>query len=253
MQRLTSIGLAIASLWLGLAAPAVHADEGDVGAVAIKGVDPRIYLRAMRPEPHALLELKRSPVDVSVAILEGHAARYLADMRAYPRDLKPGEIELLREDETRALVEGALAAVAAKRHPRAKLLIEAWLEDSDARVRAAAAERYGEAGGELKALVALAHDADPRVRVGACMGLGKLRTEAGVEALAQLARDGRDVERQIAAVRAIGLAGATPPGGSYDVAAHQAVASKARLALVMLEPANADVKAALDQAVDRLD
>ena len=248
MTRLLWIGCAL----LGLASFAARADEGTVSAVALKGVDPRIYLRALRPEPHALLELKRSPVDVSVAILEGHAARYQADLRAYPRNLAPAEIELLREEETRALVEGALAAVASKHHPRAKALIEAWLEDGDARVRAAAAERYGEVGGEPKTLVAMTRDEDVRVRVGACLGLGKLRTEAAVDALALLARDDKDVERQVAAVRAIGLAGTVAPSGSVDPTAQQAVASKARLALVVLEPSDPSVRAALDEVVARL-
>lgn len=248
MKRLVWLGCAL----LSLASLDARADEGTVGTVSIKGVDPRIYLRAMRPEPHALLELKRLPVDVSVAILEGHAARYLADVRAYPRNLAAVEIELLREDETRALVEGALAAVAAKHHPRARALIETWLEDGDARVRAAAAERYGEAGGEIKTLMGMAEDPDPRVRVGACMGLGKLRSVDGVDALALLARDGKDVERQVAAVRAIGIAGTTPPSGDVDLAAQQAVASKARLALVVLEPAHPAVQAALDDVVARL-
>jgi HEAT repeat protein len=247
MKRWVWIGCAA----LGLVTQAARADEGSVTPVAIAGIDPRIYLRAMRPEPHALLELKRLPVDVSVAILEGHAARYLTDVRAYPKDLAQVEIELLREDETRALVEGALAAVASKHHPRATPLIEAWLADNDARVRAAAAERYGEVGGELKALLTLADDVDPRVRAGACLGMGKLRTEAAVDALAQLARDDKDVGRQIAAVRGIGLAGTAPANGTFDEGVAQAVASKARLALVVLEPTEPAVQAAVDEAVAR--
>lgn len=247
MQRLTVIGLFALTL-----APAAFGDEGTVSAVAIQGIDPRIYLRALRPEPRALLELKRLPVDHSVAILEGHADRYLADLRSYPRDLAPVEIELLREDETRALVEGALAAVAAKRHPRAAALIERWLDHDDARVRAAAAERFGEAGGSLKVLRELTDDVDPRVRAGACLGIGKLRSEAAVDALAQLVRDERDIERQVVALRGIGLAATPPPGGAVDAAVQQAVASKARLALVVLEPVNPAVRAALDEVLGRL-
>jgi len=90
------------------------------------------------------------------------------------------------------------------------------------------------------------------VRVGACLGLGKLRTEAAVDALALLARDDKDVERQVAAVRAIGLAGTVAPSGSVDPSAQQAVASKARLALVVLEPSDPAVRAALDEVVARL-
>ncbi|OGQ10529.1 MAG: hypothetical protein A2138_02515 [Deltaproteobacteria bacterium RBG_16_71_12] len=247
MQRLTILALML----LGVQSAAL-ADDGAVAPVAIQGVDPRIYLRALRPEPRALLELKRLPVDVSVAILEGHAGRYLAEPRAYPRELAPVEIELLREDETRALVEGALAAVAAKRHPRAAALIERWLDHDDARVRAAAAERFGEAGGALKVLRELADDVDPRVRAGACLGIGKLRSEAAVDALAELVRDARDAERQVVALRAIGLAATPPPGGAADPAAQQAVASKARLALVVIEPESPAVRAALDEVVARL-
>ncbi len=248
MRRLAFLGLVL----LGCVSGSLVADEGSVSSASIQGVDPRIYLRALRPEPRALLELKRLPVDVSVAILEGHAERYLADLRAYPRDLAPVEIELLREDETRALVEGALAAVATKHHPRAASLIAGWLDHEDARVRAAAAERYGEVGGEVKVLRELADDVDPRVRAGACLGLGKLRSEAGVDALVLLVRDDRDVERQIVALRAIGLAGTAPPAGAPDTPTQQAVASKARLALVVLEPASAAVRAALDDVVERL-
>ncbi|MCC7074331.1 MAG: HEAT repeat domain-containing protein [Deltaproteobacteria bacterium] len=251
MSRVLVIGLVL----LGVASSA-RADAGAVSAVSIQGVDPRIYLRALRPEPRALLELKRQPVDVSVAILEGHAERYLAEPSAYPRQLAPVEIELLREDETRALLEGALAAVAAKRHPRAAALIERWLDHDDARVRAAAAERFGEAGGSLAVVRELSDDPDPRVRVGACLGMGKLRSEAAVDALVQLVKDERDAERQVAALRAIGLATTAPPAGTSDPAlqqaAHQAVASKARLALVVLEPKSAAVRAALDDVLARL-
>lgn len=247
MRRLTITALVL----LGLS-PAAFADAGTVAAISIQGVDPRIYLRALRPEPRALLELKRLPVDVSVAILEGHADRYLAELRAYPRDLAPVEIELLREEETRALVEGALGAVAAKRHPRAAALIERWLDHDDARVRAAAAERFGEAGGALKVLRELVDDVDPRVRAAACLGIGKLRSEAAVDALAHLVRDHRDPELQVAALRGIGLAATPPPGGVAEPAAQQAVASKARLALVVLEPDSPAVRAALDEVVARL-
>ena len=248
MQRLVFLALVL----LGFASGSVRADEGSVSSVSIQGVDPRIYLRALRPEPRALLELKRLPVDVSVAILEGHAERYLADLRAYPRDLAPVEVELLREDETRALLEGALAAVATKHHPRAASLIAGWLDHEDARVRAAAAERFGEVGGEVKVLRELADDVDPRVRAGACLGLGKLRSEVGVDALVQLVRDERDVERQIVALRAIGLAATAAPAGATDAATHQVVASKARLALVVMEPASPAVRAALDEVGERL-
>lgn len=247
MSRALVIGLV---LW-GLASDA-HADAGAVTAVAIQGVDPRIYLRALRPEPRALLELKRLPVDVSVAILEGHAERYLAAPSAYPKHLAPVEIELLREDETRALLEGAVAAVAAKRHPRAAALIERWLDHDDARVRAAGAERFGEAGGSLAVLRDLADDVDPRVRAGACLGMGKLRSEAAVDALVQLVRDERDGERQVVALRAIGLATTAPPAGAVDPAVQQAVASKARLALVVLEPKTPALRAALDDVLARV-
>lgn len=235
----------------GAALPAA-ADEGSITPVSIAGIDPRIYLRSQKREPRAALELRRLPVDHAVAILEGNAERYLFDRKAYPLRLAPVELELLREEETRALVEGALAAVAARKHPRARALIEDWLLDDDIRVRAEAVERYGEVGGDTAVLAELATDPDPRVRTAACVGLGKLRSDAGIDALLKLARDGSDAERQAAAVRGLGVAASAPPQGAADPRAQQELATRVRLGLILVDSIDPGVSAALDDVTARL-
>lgn len=207
----------------------------------IPGVDPRVYLRARKPQPTATRDLAALPLEVSLTILREGPAAFLAELSAYPPSLTPPEVAALRAREARALTLGALAAVAAAGDalgPELALAALApHLASSEVEVRAEAALRLGQtrAPAAVGRLEALAHgDGDPDVRAAACAGLGQHRSAEALAALEPLVLDGTDAERQATAVRALGALGSrwawqargTSPEGERLRARAQALVSR---------------------------
>jgi hypothetical protein len=142
----------------------------------VSGVDPAVYLKARKPEPHAMRELKRLPVEMSVQILE---ARTLDAFLAteYPKGVNVAE---LRAKEERALIEGALASVAERKHQRAQEFVAKHLANPDPYIRAAAAQRSTDLA---KLMVIAERDADDGVRAAALIGIASLRNKDALNAL----------------------------------------------------------------------
>lgn len=252
LSALALVGVLVAAL----ASPVRAADEDAAAPAVVKGVDPRVYLKARRPAPHALRELKAAPLEVSLRILGQGPRTFLVDDRAYPRDLKEPERLRLRALEEQALLTGALAAVAEKNPPEAATLIAPFLKHADPRVRAEAAERLGQTHGDVvELLVEVARaDVDATVRGAACAGLGRHRSAAALAALAPFVveddkDDDRDSVRRVAALRALGVLGSSWAWRARgDVATGERLRAEARALLARVEgDVDADVMRAVDE------
>lgn len=174
-------------------------------AIALESVDPNVYLKTRLGKPNAMRELAAKPVELSVAILaHGPRDEMFAARSAYPAG---APIEELRALERRALVLAAIHVVAAKKPDGALRLLEGVVTGHrDAAVRAEAAEQLGELGdAALPLMMRAANDADASVREAAVVGMGRVRSGAGFDALASFARDGADARRQAAALRGLAV------------------------------------------------
>lgn len=193
------------------ARPVVERDHEARGAVSIAGVDPRVYLRARKAEPSAVRELRELPAEVAIRILTEGPDAFLADAAHYPAHLTVDEVARLRLLEIRALTRGAMAALVAHAGRSQPALVVAhlrpFLMHPDPTLRAEAAERLGQSGGDVVAMLAgLAwSDPEPQVRAAACAGLGQHRSAEAFAALEPLVLGGNDPNRQVAAVRALGV------------------------------------------------
>jgi HEAT repeat protein len=261
--------LLCAFVLLAGSAPA-GAAPATVDGVSLRGVDPRVYLKARRPVPLVLRELRALPAEVSVRILEGETAGFLAPDDAFPEALKEAEREALRALEERALVTGALAAIAEKDDRRAPALIARFLSHEDPLVRAEAAERLGQtsAPNVIERLVQVAwSDGDETVRGAACAGLGHQRSAAALEALTPFVLDdpaaapgaaagsqgfAKDGVRQVAAIRALATLGSAWAWEARgDIAQGARLRGAARALLERLRP-QGEAAIAADEVLARL-
>lgn len=252
LSALVLVPVLLAAVTTALPSPARAADEDTAAPASVKGVDPRVYLKARRPAPHAVRELKAAPLEVSLRILRQGPGAFLVDERAYPRHLKEVERLRLRTLEEQALLTGALAAVAEKNPPEATTLIAPFLKHADPRVRAEAAERLGQTRGDVvELLVEVARaDVDVTVRGAACAGLGRHRSAAALSALAPfVVEDDKDDDslRRVAAVRALGVLGSSWAWQARgDVATGERLRAEARALLARVQ-GDADVLRAVDE------
>jgi HEAT repeat protein len=171
----------------------------------VESVDPRIYLQTRAHEPNAVRELS-TKLDVAVVILrDGVSDAMLAPRAAYPAGAKDADVEAMRVVEARALMIGAIHAVAKHKPEGALALLDRAAHVGDAGVRAEAAEKLGELGDvAVPAIARAARDDDASVREAAMSGLGKVRSARALDALAPFVRDGSDARTQSAAIRAAG-------------------------------------------------
>jgi HEAT repeat protein len=224
----------------------------------VDGVDPRVYLKARKPVPHAIAELKKAPIDASLHILTDGPESFLADASAYPAHIDATARATLRVLERRALLIGAIHAVANKKPATAVRLLSSQLVARDALVRAEAADELGELTlleGGASVVPALADtamsDANARVREAACVGLAKVRTSAALVALTPFVLDESDAPRQRAAIRALAVLGSKWAWQARgDVAGgaairQEALALLARVGTAVPARAVADVEKAL--------
>lgn len=185
---------------------------------AVRGLDPAVYLERRRPAPEATRELLRRgealvPILQELALLgarEREATRRPRD--AYPAGLTDAQLAELERAEDRALLHGALHAIARAPHPTGRFLLESIARDParELATRQVAVRALGIRGGDgaLALLTELARDpsAAAPLREVACEALGARRTPAAVAALAALLGTG-DPAIIRAVVAAIGAAG----------------------------------------------
>lgn len=221
-------------------------------AAPVDGVDPRVYLKARKPVPSAIADLKLAPLDVSLRILKDGPEGFLVEDSAYPPALDHKAREELRVLERRALLVGALHAVADQKPTGVASLIAGQLAARDPLVRAEAADQLGELGDIDTVVTVLARvareDADVRVREAACVGLAKARSLNALSALAPFVLDSSDEARQRAAIRALPVLGSKWAWQARgDVAGGRAVRTEARALLAKVTGANLKVVADVEK------
>ena len=229
---------------------------------AIRGVDPRVYLKARKPVPAAIADLKAAPVELSRRIISDGPDGFLVGDDAYPAALAAEPRSALRALERRALVIGALHALALRKPVDAHDLIASQLAARDPLVRADAADQLGQLGqlGQLDnvdSIVTLLarvarEDQDVRVREAACVGLAKARSQASLLALASFVLDDSDELRQRAAIRALAVLGSRWAWQARgDVAGGAAIRQEARALLAKVEVVSKSETAQAVAAVER--
>ncbi len=184
---------------------AIAIAAASAAAEPLAGVDPRVYLRARKPVPEVVRELKHAKVDTAIRILTGDVSGLLAGDDAYPQAMKVDERQQLRFLERRALVIGAIHSIAFHKPPGALSLIQGQLTSPDSTIRAEAADQLGELGEPAIDSLSQAanHDSDIRVREAACVGLGRVHSDHAIIALTPFVLDSKDFDRQRAALRAL--------------------------------------------------
>jgi hypothetical protein len=195
-------------LALLVVAAGAQAAPGPYAHLKLKGIDPSVYLLKRNHKPDVSGELRRLPVDVSLAVLQDPGAFLVVEDGRYPVGLKPEERARLRSIEKRALVQGALTSLADRSDPRAFAVLQKHLGHDDVAVAALAAERMGEIddAGVVDVLAGLLKDPSTRldVRAGAAAGLGRHRSETSLEALLPALSSSNKPELRIAVIRALG-------------------------------------------------
>lgn len=226
---------------------------------AIRGVDPRVYLKARKPVPAAIADLKAAPVELSRRIISDGPDGFLVGDDAYPAALAAEPRSALRALERRALVIGALHALALRKPVDAHDLIASQLAARDPLVRADAADQLGQLGqlDNVDSIVTLLarvarEDQDVRVREAACVGLAKARSQASLLALASFVLDDSDELRQRAAIRALAVLGSRWAWQARgDVAGGAAIRQEARALLAKVEVVSKSETAQAVAAVER--
>jgi len=180
---------------------------------APKGLDPAIYLQNRRAIPLAGRELSHAEIHPAVLVesaLFPRAARVESPMPAHVDRARAGT---LRRQEARAFKDAIFMALAASRHASAApVLLEVGLHAADAVDRGAALALVGSLAADARvepALVSVVEDlgAPEDARVGAIVGLGKVRSTRATSLLAAVASLDENLAARRSAVGALGNAG----------------------------------------------
>lgn len=212
---------------------------------ALRGLNPRVYLRRRRPEPQVGREIRERFADAAPLLAEVYLKtrdRYpFAPPQHYPETLAAERLKELRSLEKKRLAEGLLVGIAASKHPASTPLLREILRSRErpAERRALAAVLLGRrdhtASGAARTASMLARLArqpgvPDTVRMAAVRSLGMLQRPEALDVLLALLQDpGADaLQRHI--VGALGLLGST----SYQATSAPAQeAMRARIAKVL--------------------
>jgi hypothetical protein len=240
------------------ASPAAQPDLDTSTRAALQTplLDPGVYLRSRLRAPHAKAALDAQPVSVSLAIVQHGPGIVQKAPRAAYAGLDDKAVRALQEQEDRALLLGAIGRVVVAKEPAALPALQALLSSSaEPAVRAEAAARLGELSPQAAVtttLLGVADDDSGVVREAAMAGLAAQRSDSSLNALLAFAVDGRDAVRQVAALRALPVAGSAWAWKAQgDVARGAAFRADALRALDSVN-GGGDVAAAVKDARARL-
>lgn len=209
------------------------------GLFALRGIDPRFYLRDRIQNPTVSAELRRMNLPAGALFelfLETFDDYPFAPAAAYPVHLDAAARTRLRIEERKALRQGLVDAIGATGHPVAPFLLADVVLDGNESIatRSIAAIALGATRGEkasgLLASVATTRG-DRALRSAAIAGLGEHKDDVSVDTLVALTRDAKlEPELRAAAITALGAVASKHTRRVVGVAR----ADRAALALVKL-------------------
>jgi hypothetical protein len=181
---------------------------------SLEGLDPNVYLQRRRPLPlvgRELIAAQVNPAALLEARLFGSVVR--GTPKAMPAHVAKTQVARLRADEERAFSDAVMMALAESGHPSAvPALVDASLHAPDVVARGAALALLGDLALDPRAestLLAVLEDtrAAEEARVGATVGLGKVRNTRTALVLASAAQLDENLAVRRSAVGALGNAG----------------------------------------------
>lgn len=194
---------------------AAHLDGENERLTHLRGLDPAEYLQARLPVPAVAREIESSRIAVGAqleVLLKTRDRFPFADDSAYPAE-RQADLAELRAAEEEALLVGLLTGVARSGHPVSFFALRSALDDTSlgrARLQAAVMLGTTDPAAATTPLAALLADdtKDPALRAAAAVGLGKVRSEASLQALKAGAGDA-EADVRFSSLRALGNLGSS--------------------------------------------